>query len=338
MRILITRTDRIGDVMLSTPVIRAIKAKYPDSYLAFCLRPETAPLIVNDPLVDEVIEYDKKGKYKKFKGMLNFAFEIRRKKFDMAIVLHPTNRMNLTCFLAGIKKRIGYDHKLGFLLTDRVAHKKQLGLKHETEYTLDLLRHIGIDPVDKRLRLYVSDQDIDRAKQLCEENYIPKGANVITVHPGASCRSKIWPFHKFAELIDRLNEDSSVRVILVGAQSDLQLCNKVNALVSSRLINLVGQTSIGVLAAILKKSKVFVSNDSGPVHMAVAVGTPVVDIFGRKDPGLSPLRWGPRGEKDIVIHKDAGCKKCLAHNCDKHFKCLDAISVDEVYDAVRSLY
>ncbi|MCK4463606.1 MAG: glycosyltransferase family 9 protein [Candidatus Omnitrophica bacterium] len=335
MRILITRTDRIGDVMLSTPVIKAVRDKYPDAYIAFCVGPHAFEIVDKNPYLNDVIVYDKKGKHKSVFGIIRFIFEIKRIKFDMAIILHSTNRMNLTCFLAGIPKRTGYDRKLGFLLTDKIPYTKQEGKKHEMEYTLDVIRHIGIEPSDKRLYMSLHKDTEKKIKKIFEAHDIHKMNKIVAINPGASCPSKRWPIEYFSEVVDRLNEEYGAKVIILGGPDSVESVRLLLGNIKTKVIDLTEKTSVSLLAGILSKSHLFISNDSGPVHIAVSVGTPVIAIFGRSDEGLSPKRWGPLGPSDIALHKDVGCRVCLAHRCDKDFKCLKAITVDEVMEAVE---
>lgn len=143
MRILITRTDRIGDVTLSTPAIKAVRDKYPGAHIAVCVRLETRGILEGNPYLDEVIVYDKFGAHRGVKGKCRFISILRKNNFDMALILHPTSHINLSCFLAMIPERIGYDKKMGYLLTRKVPHTKEKGEKHELEYTLDILRCAG---------------------------------------------------------------------------------------------------------------------------------------------------------------------------------------------------
>ncbi|MDD5439371.1 MAG: lipopolysaccharide heptosyltransferase II [Candidatus Omnitrophica bacterium] len=336
MRILIARTDRIGDVMLSTPVITAVRAHYPDSYIAFCAGPAAGPLLETNPSLDEVIVFDKRGRHRGAAGMMMFVRELRRRKFDLAIVLHPTERIHLACFLAGIRKRCGYRLKWPFLLTHTIPHTKHQGLRHEVEYNLDLVRSLGLQPGDKRLFVRVSKTAAEVAQAFFSEHGIPEGGTVVCIHAGASCPSKRWPASSFAAVIDRLSK-KGVHVVLVGGQDDRRYSDLVVKQAAVTIADLTGRTSTGELAAVLSKSNLLISNDSGPVHVAVALEVPVVAIFGRSDPGLSPVRWGPRGLRDVVLHKNVGCVTCLAHRCDKGFKCLTAITVDEVVSAAERL-
>lgn len=145
-RILIIRTDRIGDVVLSTPMIASTRKAFPHAYIAVIVSGQTKEVIKGNPYINEVIIYDKRQKHKGILKTLNFALWLRRKRFDIAFILHTTKRVNIICFLAGIPIRIGYARrKLDFLLTHRLAYSKRLGEKHEVEYSLDVLRSAGID-------------------------------------------------------------------------------------------------------------------------------------------------------------------------------------------------
>jgi len=336
-RILITRTDRLGDVVLSTPVISALRRAYPDAFLAFMVRPENRDVVDGDPCLNEVITYDKYGSEKSFVKTVAFSRMLRRKKFDVAIALHPTNRTHIMLFLAGIPDRIGYDRKMGWLLTRRVPHRKQEGTRHEVDYNLDLLAGEGIDVsgADRRPSMTVNDEDRRAVDAIIKEHGL--GDNIIALHPGASCPSKRWPPERFAAAADRLAELYGADIAVTGGKETAAYSAAVLSAMKGKAADLTGLFSVGQLAAFLAGCRLFVSNDSGPVHVSVAVGTPVIAVFGRKDPGLSPLRWGPLGEKDVVLHRDVGCEICLAHNCEKDFACLKAVTVDDVVHAAKSI-
>jgi len=337
MKILLTRTDRIGDVVLSTPAIKAVRDKYPNAHIAFMVRPYAKDIVDGNPYLDEVILYDKYGKHKSLIKTIAFALDLRKKKFDLAVMLHPTNRVHLIAHLAGIKRRVGYDRKCAFFLTEKIAHKKQLGEKHESDYALELLKEIGIPSKEKELFVPVHEKDAIKVEKLLEEHRVGKDLALIAINPGASCKSKRWGLKKFAEVGEKLAGKYKARIVIVSDKTNREYADTMAKAMKHEPINLAARTSVGELAVLLSKVDLFISNDSGPVHIACAVGTPVISIFGRKDSGLSPRRWGPTGEKSITLHKDAGCKVCLAHNCTLGFKCLEAITVDEVYNAARSL-
>jgi len=337
MKILLTRTDRIGDVVLSTPAIKAVREKYPDAHIAFMVRPYAKDIVESNPYLDEVIVYDKYGRHGNILRTVFFALGLRKKKFDLAIMLHPTNRAHLISWLAGIPRRIGYDRKCAFFLTEKMPHEKQKGEKHELEYALDMLLAIGVEAKEKELFVPIKANDAKKVDDIFSESHIGNKVPVVAVNPGASCRSKRWPPERFAQVCEKLAENEKARIVIVSDKANESSAERVASFMRHEPVNLAGETTVGELAALLSRASLFISNDSGPVHIACAVGTPVISIFGRKDAGLSPRRWGPTAEKSATLHKDVGCEVCLAHNCKIGFKCLDAITVDEVYSAARTL-
>jgi lipopolysaccharide heptosyltransferase II len=338
-RILIVRTDRIGDVLLSTPVIKALRDAYPCSYIAMMIGPYAKEIIEGNPYLDEAIIYDKDIRHKSWLSSIKFSLALRKKSFDLCIVLHPTNRAHIITLFAGIPKRIGYDRKLGFLLTDRIKYTKQLGQKHELEYNLDLVRYLGIQPQDKNLFMPIKPESEAWAQKLLKQEGIGESDRLLAVHPGASCISRIWPAERYAEVIQKLAEKYGFKtLILSGTQTlDLKAVDAVLKYLRIPVINLAGKTSLSQAASLLKRCSLLISTDTGPMHIATAVGTPQVVIFGRNQPGLSPLRWGPTSKKHRVLHKELGCIECLAHNCIKDFACLKAISVEEVLSVTESI-
>lgn len=338
MKILIIRTDKIGDAVLSTPVITAARKAFPDAYIAVMVSPQTKEIVTGNPYLNEVIVYDKEAKQRGFIQTLRFARWLKSKRFNIALILHSTNRSNLVAFLAGIPKRVGYKRgKMDFLLTEGIEYKKRLGEKHESEYSLDILRYIGIDAEMSPLVMPIREENEKRVADLLEENGLRQGEGFIVFHPSASCISRIWPQENFAKTADILIERFGMRAVLICNVEHIEICERVRGLMKNACISLCGKTSLGDLAALFKRSALLISNDSGPVHIASAVGTPVISIFGRKQKGLSPTRWRPLGDKSIVLHKDVGCIECLAHYCKKGFLCLKSITVEEVVEKAAGL-
>ena len=336
-RILIVRTDRIGDVLLSTPVIKALRQKYPQAYISMLVSPYARDIVENNPYLDEVIIYDKDIKHKSWMRSLQFASRLKKKKFDLAVILHPINRMHLLTFLAGIPERLGYKRKFGFLNNLVKAHTKQEGRKHEAEYNLDLLSDLGVSGNARDLFMPIKPESEQWVKDLFARHGIKEADRLLAINPGASCPSKIWPSANFAQVAEILASRYNFKILVVAGAKDIPLANMVANKIGDRALNLSGKTSVSHLASILKRCALFISNDSGPVHIASSLGVPVISIFGRNQPGLSPRRWGPLGRLDKYLHKDVGCIQCLAHNCKKEFACLKAISVEDVLSAAESI-
>jgi lipopolysaccharide heptosyltransferase II len=327
-RILVIRTDRLGDVILSTPVLKNLKLAYPNAYVAFMCRPYTADALLGNPYLDEIIMYDKDVQQRSVWASIRFSLQLKKKKFDWAIILHPTARTHIITFFSRIPFRVGWDKKKGWLLTKRLAHTKQEGFKHESEYTLDVLRAIGVPVVDKALYFPIQEKAEYKVEELLKQKSIHKGEEFIVIHPSASCPSKRWPQESFVELVKTLKSETRLKVVVITCEEEKHLADVV--IEKNDVIDLRGLLSVSEMGSLLKRAAIFISNDSGPVHIAAALHTPVISIFGRNDPGLSPVRWKPLGETSFYFHKDVGCTTCLAHNCTKGFLCLKAITVQEV--------
>ena len=332
-RILIVRLDRIGDVVLSTPVIANLRAAFPDAHIAFMCRPVARDIVDGNLDLDEVIIYDKNGAQKNFFKTFLFACGLARKNFDWAVNLHPSNRSNWILFIAGIPVRAGWDRKNGRLLTHRIRDVKHEGLKHELEYNLDVLRALEVPIVSEKLYFPVKDHEMNQFRLIFEAMKINVPDKMIVIHASASCPSKRWPQEYFIELVGKISKWG--KVVIVGEKNENCFSDKIAA--ESKIIDLRGKLTLAQLGCLFKKSLLFISNDSGPVHIAAAVGTPVISIFGRNDPGLSPARWRPLGENSRYLHKTPGCKPCLAHNCDKDFRCLRLTTPDDVYTIAKSI-
>jgi heptosyltransferase-2 len=338
-RILVVRLDRIGDVVLTTPVVQRLREAYPTAFIAMMVRPVCRELLEGNPSLDGVICYDKDGLEGGWWRTIRFARALRRYQFDTALVVHPTRRSHWIVWLAGIPQRIGYDRKDGWLLTHRLPHRKQEGAKHEAEYAMEALGVLGLlasGPL--RPSVPLATQRHEQVDRLFVAAGVKPGETLVAMHPSASCISKRWMPQRFGQVADQLIDAYGARIVLVaGPGRDAHDAEAVEQAMRHRPINLAGRLSVGELACLLARCRLLISNDSGPVHIAAAVGTPVVDIFGRNQRGLSPARWGPLGEGHVVLHKEVGCRVCLAHNCDIQFKCLTELTVDEVCQAAASI-
>ncbi len=301
--ILIVRTDRIGDVVLTTPAIKALRQAYPAARISVLVTPSTYDLVNGNPYVDEVLVDDRQGRQKGPLGFLRLAGQLRSKKFDLAVIFHTKRRYNSACYWAGIPFRLGYkNNKFGFLLTHPLKDVRALGEKHEAEYCMDVLKAIGIEKGD--LDIFVPTQKEAEASVLAwmQETHL-KPNEFIAIHPGASDPAKCWPAADFALLIDRLTERYPVKIILIGspqtstsAQDILRQTQK-----ASQILDLTGKTSLAQTVSLLRRARLLISNDSGPVHVAAGVGVSVISLFMRDEPGINAERWKPLGPKGFIL-------------------------------------
>ncbi|MFH1201876.1 MAG: lipopolysaccharide heptosyltransferase II [Candidatus Omnitrophota bacterium] len=337
LRILVIRTDRIGDILLSTPVIKNLRLAYPDAYIAMMCRSYTLDIVKYNPYLNEVIAYDQDNLHKGWFSSMKFALMLGKKKFDLALILHPTNRAHILAFFAGIPRRVGFDRKLPFLLTQKIKDTKFEGEKHEMEYALDVLRAIGIEPKDKTPFMQISKADDDWAIEFLKKNNVRDEELLVAINPGASCPSRRWPVERFAEVADAIIKEYNAKVLVISGPEEVGLGEKVIRLMHYPAIDASGKTTVAQLAALLKHCKLIICTDTGPMHIAATFGASVIVMFGRNQRGLSPLRWGPLAKNSTILHKEVGCIECLAHNCTRGFKCLKAITVEDVLSAVEEI-
>lgn len=336
LRILVTRADRLGDLILSTPIFEALRRKFPKAFISVLVFQENREVVLGNPYLSEVILYDKKGREKGLWGQARLALKLRARRFDLVIHLHATNRMHLLTWAAGISRRLGWRRKCAWALTHSLSDVKKEGLKHEALYNFDLLRPLDITAGTQKLQAYFPRSQKNRRSldELIAHLGISSDKPWIAFNPSASCPSKIWPAERFAELADQLKTRYAAECFVIGTAADRTYADRMIQFAGVPVHNLSGRLSLGMLGEFLSRAKLLISNDSGPVHLANAVGTSVVSIFGRKQAGLSPLRWGPLDPESRVVWKDAGCETCAAHLCPIHFLCLDRISVENVLEQV----
>ncbi len=274
------------------------------------------PLLAALPWIDEVLsDEDAPGKAW-WHGAWRLSRVLRSRRFDLAVVSNPKKRLHLSVWLAGVPRRVGYHRKWGWLLTHRLPDRKALGDRHEVEYNLDLIRALGASTVAAPWPLPIGESS--QALRLLRASGIGESQPFIAVHPWSSNPLKVWPLERYQELIRLLVERLAAPVVLIGGeehsgQSRVVLPNGTPA------IDLVGRLSLNELAGVLQRARLLVSNDSGPVHLASAVGLKTVVLFGTPDPATGPVRWGPWGAGHTVIWKPS----------------MDAIGVEEVFAAVR---
>ncbi len=313
--ILVVRNDRFGEFLLNIPVLRALKETFFNAKIITVINPYVRELAENIVFVDEIIEWAKERR--SLSEKIKLIGVLKKKNIDIAIMLNPSKEFNILTYLSGIPIRVGYDRKWGFLLNYKIEDKKYLGDKHEIEYNLELISLIGARSNDARLSLKIDDTIIDRlSKDFNLQNY----DNIVVIHPWTSDPIKQWPKEYFNELAERLIKELNLKVVIIGGRDELirdkELFSNID---DANLINLAGKTTLVQLAAILKRAKLLISGDSGPVHLAGCVGTPVIAIFRNDIPGKSSTRWGPLSKGSIVIEKNN----------------LLEISVDEVFNAIR---
>jgi heptosyltransferase-2 len=333
-RILITRTDRIGDLVLTTPLFKALREKFPKAWIAVVVFLEHREIVQDNPFLDEVILYDKKGSEHGLWGQFLFSQKLRSKGFNVVVHAHGTNRMHLAAWFAGIPLRIGYARRAPWALTHVYRYNKKEGKKQEAEYLFELLDLLGVTPPNEIETFFpVTDRFARSFESLRMFRKIPCDRPWIVLNPSASDVTKMWPAERFAELVTRIQKDRPDIFLMIGTPQDRPLIEGLIKKTPVPIFDLSGRLSLGMLGALLKRSALLISNDSGPVHIATAIGTPVVSIFGRYEAGLGPERWRPLGKHSRVVAKDVS----RIPEAERKFTYIDEITVDEVLAAANDL-
>jgi predicted lipopolysaccharide heptosyltransferase III len=340
--ILVIKLRYIGDVLLATPVLRALREQFPTARLTMVVNRGTEDILKRNPDVSEVLGMERG----QFGAQIQFVQDLRRRRFDCVIDLTDGDRSAILTVLSGAPIRIGFndEHRWRGLLYTSVA-KARPGVLHRAEHDLEAVRALGIIPKVSQPVLHTALEDEAEATRLLEAIGVeeksfealslkkPSKANkrpLVLLQPGARYWFKAWPVDRFAELADRLAEAFDCQILVGGDQRDCKLAESIRAKARSSPLVLAGRANLLHYAAIIKRCDLFVSNDNGPMHMAAALGTPVVALFGPSN----PQEWGPCGEKVQVLYKGLDCRRCFHPTCERgEESCMKQISVEEVFVA-----
>lgn len=332
-RILIVNVNWLGDVLFSTPLIRAIREKFPAAYIACMIPPRCKEILESNPRLNEIIIYDEEGEHRGLAGKLKIISYLRSKRFDAAFLLHRSFTRALIIFLAGIPRRAGYRAKnRAFLLTDKIDMPSQES--HRVDFFLNVGRPCGVNASDRAYEFFISEQDRARMKKLLYEKGIRDPDFAIVLNPGGNWKPKRWAPANFAALGDELMKQPGIKVIITGARRDTDLAREISSMMNSRPVILCGETTLKELAAVFERANVVVANDSGPMHIAVSVLAKTVALFGPTSPEIT----GPIGKgKYIILQKDTGCDiPCYDLGCCD-YKCMAAIKVGDVLEAIQRI-
>lgn len=316
-RILLVRTDRIGELLLTTPAFGAVRESFPGAKITLVVKSSSSPVVEGNPCVDSIVKLDPCSDLDSPAKRFRFIRFLRGSGFDTAIIFNPSKFFNVAVFLAGIPVRVGYDRKLGFLLTNAIEDKKYLCEKHEVEYNLDLAKAAGAGILSKKLCFPLAETDECAAAKILAQAGIAGGA-FVAVHPGTSNPEKLWPAERFARVCDKVIDEFGIKIVLAGGGEERSIAGEVKAKMRNTAVDLTGKLALKEFGALLKRSALLISCDSGPVHVASAVGTPVIALFGEARSGGSSKRWGPYGEGGIVVGRPE----------------VADIAVDDVFEAV----
>ena len=322
--ILLIRLSSLGDVVLTTPAIRAVRTHFPNAYIAMLVAKQSADVLRENPHLNEIISFDRLAKDKDTGEMLRIIRHLRERKFTLAIDLQRKFRTELLMYFSGAAERVGK----GRFCSIRV---REQGNKHATAHYFDILDAVGIPAEDQRLELFLAESErLDAAKRI-ETAGIPDTALKIGIFPGAGWKLREWMPERFAAIGDRLVSEFNANVLVYGGQKETELVQTVVDLMDAPAIPFAGNLRIRQLAACIEQCDLFLTNDTGPMHIAAAVGTPTVSLFG---PG-NHIRFQPIGAMHQTIRHDVPCSPCkqFTDKCKDNI-CMKGIAVDAVWQSI----
>ncbi len=335
-KILIRVPNWIGDAVMSLPAITAIGNSFKNAEIFILARSWVSPIYINNPYVDRIVEYRSGDIHKGIMGRMKLIGEMKKEGFDAAFLLQNAFDAALIAFLARIPIRVGYATDLrGFLLTHPIKNpgKKRM---HHMHYYLEMLRKSNIVDVTNcnYPAIHLMEEEYRWADQFLSMNGIDTEKSVIGINPGASYGpAKRWFPERFAGAAEELSQILNASVILFGSKEDGEVCRKISENLRCRNIDLSGKTNLRELISIISRCTLFITNDTGPMHIASALNIPVVAIFGSTDPDLT----APVGNHVSIVRKKVECAPCFERYCRRNFECMDNINVSDVVKASLSL-
>lgn len=354
-KILIINPFGIGDVIFSTPIIEILRKKFPDSFIAYVCNRRVSELLSTNPNLDKIFIYEKdeyrdvwnQSRIAYFKKLFTSARALRSYKFNVLIDLSLTYQYSMLAKIIGIKERIGFNYRnRGRFLTKRVD-VEGFDSKHVIDYYLEVLSFLGIDVKKHSVspKIYISEELTRLSDEILKNNGVSGKDLLIGVVPGcgaswgADAAHRRWDKENFAVLIDKLIEKYNAKIIMFGNKKEAEICDDIQKMIKNKVINYCGKTSIPEMAALMSKCALIVSNDGGPLHMAVGLGIRTVSIFGPVDEKI----YGPysvNGTHKVIFKKGLECRPCYRkfkyRKCDNRL-CLNGITVEDVLSGVESI-
>ena len=328
-RILLIKLRYLGDVVLSTPVLPLLHKQFPEAKMTFLVNPGTAGVLQDNPYLDEVWVLPRKPWWRQ----LGFIRRVRGAKFDTVIDLTDGDRSAFLSWVTGAPVRLGYnrDRRWRGKFYSQVL-PSAYGSMHMVDYHQQAIAGLGIHESVGKPEVYIYSEVRQQDKEEFDD-FSANGQPLVLLHPTARYVFKAWPLERFAAVADWLS-GKGIRVALIGSQREILIGQQIMNLTKHKPINLMGKTRLSQLTALMKRSLLLIGNDGGPMHIAAAVGCPVLGLFGPTDPAV----WGPRGIKVKVIYKGLNSEECFYQGCSRgEESCMHQISVEEVCQAAQSM-
>jgi predicted lipopolysaccharide heptosyltransferase III len=329
-RILLIRFGSLGDVVLTTPAIRAVREKFPNAYIAMVVGDRSADIVSANPRLNEVIVFHRERKG--LSEIKRVAAMLRERSFDVSIDMQRKFRSSLLAYLSRTEFRVGYHQPGGFLCSVKIPNSEN---KHAIDRNLDLLKPLDIGSglkTDRAPEMFLSRKDRDYAWDIFQERGLASRSLVVGMFPGAGWHHRCWPAERFAAIGDLAAERYNAGVVVFGGPGEADIVKNVAQKMTTTPVLIKNRMTLRQLGALIEKCDLFLSNDTGPMHISVAVKTTTIGLFG---PG-NHIKFRPIGERHALVRHDMPCSPCkqFTDRC-KDNVCMRSITVEEVWEAVR---
>lgn len=336
-KILVRGANWVGDAIMTTPAVEAIKRNFPAAHVTMLAKPWVIPVYMNNPHIDEIMLYDVDHRHKGALRVIPLSKDLHRRKFDLAILFQNAFEAALLAWLARIPNRMGYTTDARtLLLTHRIRGWRPLKQGHLIDYYLGLLSQAGLNVINRELNIYLTDEE----KRAAQNHLLSMGATenqlIIGINPGATYgTAKRWPADRYIALSRKFIKEHHACVLIFGGPGEATLGEQIASGVGSGIINLCNQTNLREAMALIGCCDAMVTNDSGLMHVAAALDTPQVAIIGPTD----PVATGPVNQSSRLVQRTDSCHMapCLKPHCPIDHRCMTAIDLEQVYDETLSL-
>lgn len=330
-KIIVRMPNWIGDLVMATPVLTDLRKAYPKAHITAMCRTPISDLLREDLDIDELFCFSKTNRFGRRSDKRDVIEKMRRGNYDLGVLLTHSFSSAWWFWLGNVKRRLGYKgNGRGLLLTDKVPLPKTVHEQHLVETYKMLLSPLGLEKSQSKPRLFITEKELNDARILLDQLGITSRHALIGINPGAAYGSaKCWLPDRFREVTKRLLKIEHAKIIYFGDQASMPLVKEICKDLPSPVINLAGLTSLRELVCLIKLCKVLLTNDSGPMHIAAAVQTPLVALFGStNEKATGPYQMG------TVINKHVSCSPCYHRQCPIDFRCMKRIESDEVYQEI----
>lgn len=332
--IIIRMPNWLGDLVMATPILEDVKTQWPSAKITAMCQSNVAGMLKENPYINEIFSFKKPNGWLPRDKDRDILTTLRHGNYDLGILLTNSFSSALWFWRGNVNYRVGYTgHFRSLLLSNAVSYPKNIESQHLVITYKMLLEHLGVPLSETKPTLYVSEKERKAAQDLLASHGIAFGDIVVGINPGAAFGSaKCWLPDRFRAVTQKLMEFPHVKVVYFGDQAGLSLVNDICAEMPDRVVNLAAKTNLRELIALIQLCNVFLTNDSGPMHIAAALGTPLLALFG----STSDVKTGPylNGK---VIHKRVECSPCYKRECPIDFRCMRSITSNEVFHELQTM-